>query len=647
MLPPTMNHPFKKPLQWACYFSVLLLLQITNGFSQNTEKQRSVIDSLEHLLTAQQDDSLMILTIGELARTYAPTNNDLAITYYLKGITLCDSLSISEPKAFYKKEKAGLQASLSVTYYVIGDYPKAVKMTLNAIDVFEAYGVKEKLGRCYLIMGVIYKHQKQYVAANEYHRKSYELHRETNDSNGMALALNNIGIAMFDQDSLKKARTYYQEALVIYEKTGDKRGTGVVLINLGSLSKKAKKLEDAVNYFKQSIDIREDISDEQGLIFSYARLGECLLELNEPKTALSFGVKSLEMAKKKEHIRGIRDANELLSKVYHLQGNYQEAYKHQLLYHAAKDSMSDAESIRRVAKSESEFKYRQEILADSIKTGEAQKVMQTELDLQEVLAEKQKQRARFLFIGLGFSFLTLVFVFIQNQKTRKQKAYIEKQKAVVEETLKEITKRDEEKELLLKEIHHRVKNNLQVISSLLELQAKKGDESTQVAFADGQSRVRAMALIHEKLYKNDQIASISFDEYARELAGQIASLHQTKLATIEIEGNGCQFDIDTAVPLGLILNELITNAFKYAFDNSGGKLMITVKAENEHSYSLIVKDNGSGMPKDFDFTKAKSLGLRLVRRLAKQLYGTATYSFESGTAFTITFKDSFQRKLVE
>lgn len=642
-----MNHPFQRPLQWASSFLILLLLQITNGFSQNIEEQHSIIDSLEHLLTVQQDDSVIVLTIGEIARTYAPVNNDSAISYFKKGIALCDSQLLNSPQSFYEIEKAGLQASLGVTYYITANYPKAIKMERSAIEKFQQHNVKEKLGRCYLIIGAIYKHQDQLVEAMEYHRKSLDLYRLTNDSNGMALALNNIGISLFDLDSNDKAITHYKKAMVIYQKTGDKRGVSVELINLGSASKRAKRLPEAVNYFKQSIEIREFINDQQGLIFSYARLGEVLLELKDLEAALSYGLKSLELARQKGYPRGIRDANELLSKAYHQRGNFQKAYEHQQLYHAAKDSMSDAESIRRVAKSESQFKYQQEMLADSIRTSEAQRVMQTEIDLQEALGEKQNQRLRFLFISLGLVVVIAALVFIQNNKTRKQKVVIEKQKAIVEETLKEITKRDEEKELLLKEIHHRVKNNLQVISSLLELQAKKGDESTQVAFADGQSRVRAMALIHEKLYKNDQIASISFDEYARELAGQIASLHQTKLATIEIEGNGCQFDIDTAVPLGLILNELITNAFKYAFDNSGGKLMITVKAENEHSYSLIVKDNGSGMPKDFDFTKAKSLGLRLVRRLAKQLYGTATYSFESGTAFTITFKDSFQRKLVE
>jgi len=185
-----------------------------------------------------------------------------------------------------------------------------------------------------------------------------------------------------------------------------------------------------------------------------------------------------------------------------------------------------------------------------------------------------------------------------------------------------------------------------VVSSLLELQSKKGDESAQTAFADGQSRVRAMALIHEKLYRNDNISNIDITEYTQQLVDQIASVYASKSAEINIDAKDLRFDIDTAVPLGLILNELITNAYKYAFSEAGGQLSISVVSKDDQGYELVVKDNGTGMPEAFDFGKAKSLGLRLVRRLSRQLYGSAEYSNQNGAEFRVFFKDTLQRKEV-
>ena len=175
------------------------------------------------------------------------------------------------------------------------------------------------------------------------------------------------------------------------------------------------------------------------------------------------------------------------------------------------------------------------------------------------------------------------------------------------------------------------------------------NEETASAFKEGQSRVKAMALIHQKLYQNDDFSSLDYADYAKQLILELSFVYPDakKVTTAVHSENKLAFDIDTAIPLGLILNELISNAFKYAFaDAEKGELNIIFKILEEGTYQMIVQDNGAGLPKDFNFEKAKSLGLRLVRRLTKQLYGKVLYQQENGAKFSINFKDTNQRKLI-
>lgn len=215
--------------------------------------------------------------------------------------------------------------------------------------------------------------------------------------------------------------------------------------------------------------------------------------------------------------------------------------------------------------------------------------------------------------------------------TRTQQ--IHEQKGTIERALLE-------RESLLKEIHHRVKNNLQIIASLLYLQSGKfEDEDFKRVLEEGQGRVRSMALIHQKLYENDDLKSIPFGEYLQELLQEIhASFGQSaEKIQLKIVSDQVNFDVETAIPLGLIVNELATNAFKYAFDDvDKGTFSISLK-NIDNQYVLTISDDGRGIPQEVDIRKTKSLGLRLVRMLSQQL--EAEYKFESGkgTTFELRF----------
>ena len=209
-------------------------------------------------------------------------------------------------------------------------------------------------------------------------------------------------------------------------------------------------------------------------------------------------------------------------------------------------------------------------------------------------------------------------------------------------TEKKIKESLEEKEMLLKEIHHRVKNNLMIISSLLNLQSSYiKDKASQDVFKESQNRAQSMALIHEKLYQSTDLKSIDFGEYISTLATKLFHTYNAdpRLIKLKINAENILLDINTAIPLGLIVNELITNSLKYAFpDGKPGKINVDFHPKDHH-YEFIVKDNGIGFPEDIDFKKTDSLGLLIVNSLTDQIDGEITLDKNNGTEFKIKFPE--------
>jgi len=207
---------------------------------------------------------------------------------------------------------------------------------------------------------------------------------------------------------------------------------------------------------------------------------------------------------------------------------------------------------------------------------------------------------------------------------------------------KKLQKSLNEKETLLKEIHHRVKNNLMIISSLLNLQSRYiKDEESKNIFKESQNRARSMALIHERLYQSTDLKRIDFGDYLRTLSNDLYHTYvmDTSLIKLNIEVENVMLDINTSIPLGLIVNELVTNSLKHAFpQGESGEINIKFHT-NDDKYLLEVKDNGVGFPEDIDYTNTESLGLRLVTSLTEQIDGKIKFNNISGTSFKIIFKE--------
>jgi two-component sensor histidine kinase len=201
-----------------------------------------------------------------------------------------------------------------------------------------------------------------------------------------------------------------------------------------------------------------------------------------------------------------------------------------------------------------------------------------------------------------------------------------------------------EKDVLLREIHHRVKNNLQVISSILKLQANYiHDPDALDVFNECQDRIRTMALIHEKLYRTEGMARINFKDYLESLTGLLLRSQAAKGTEVRhgFQLESVEVDIDTAIPLGLIANELISNCLKHAFiGRPRGSVIIRLQRSGAGEYELVVKDDGNGLSPDFSLEQTQSLGMRLVRILTGQIRGRVAFRSGPGTEFAITFPNS-------
>ena len=197
----------------------------------------------------------------------------------------------------------------------------------------------------------------------------------------------------------------------------------------------------------------------------------------------------------------------------------------------------------------------------------------------------------------------------------------------------------DEKEVLLKEIHHRVKNNMQVISSLLNLQmGELKDEQSRKLFEESQSRIRSMALVHEKLYESDDLASVNFTDYIDSLIRIIFRSYSSQAAHVNLtmDIDTLSLPLDQAIPCGLIVNELVCNALKYAFGSGRGRLHVSLKRVGDDCH-LVVSDDGPGLPDDLEVSTATSLGLRLVNTLADQIDATVEVDTGEGTRFQVSF----------
>ncbi len=439
--------------------------------------------------------------------------------------------------------------------------------------------------------------------------------------------------------SLEDYRTDLKKA----ENKHDQSAIGIALSNMASFYASKNDWVTSLDYYQRSLRVYESINNKKAILETVNNIGSIYIKQKNSAKAEEYFTRGLKMATLLGLSDKVKQASNALSKLYASQGNYKNAYEMHQVFKQVTDSLYKEETKRTAEQNRIRYEYTQKHLLDSLQQLQNKKIYQERIEGKQAEVESTKKIVYLISIGLILASL-LAFSFyrsyrntkIANQIIGSQKEEAEEKKWIIEKSL-------EEKEILLKEIHHRVKNNLQIISSLLNLQANKTEnEDLKKIMGEAKNRISAMALIHQKIYQSANLASIDFQDYTEQMVESINAMFNTdkKQIVYEINTNALIIDLDTAIPLGLIINELLTNSYKYAFENKQeGKIKITLERKNEEEIQLRVSDNGIGMLPDFNMNASKSLGLKLVKGLSDQLKGSFTYETNEGAHFFITFKN--------
>ncbi|NQU32203.1 MAG: tetratricopeptide repeat protein [Bacteroidetes bacterium] len=568
-------------------------------------------------------------------RYYENDNYNEAINYYRKGLKKIKNTD----DHFWK----GLtNENIGFILFEQSDYYHALKHYQDAIPEFLAIEAYENVGRIYDKIGITYRKTKDKVKEEEAYMLAINYLEKIDTTVSLGMTYNNLSEMYLDNGKTDEGLELLEKAKKVYISLDYQLGLcgyySVLAYYYAELDPPDN--ENVIKYCNLSIPIAEEYGDFRQYADATAYAGEAYLRIKQPTSALSILKKGYKAANEHNFKHEKLKLSHILSVTYKELNNPVQALKYLEIHTELNDSILNEEKMKEFTQLDMSFKFHQEQIKDSIHQLQLDQEVKYKHE-KELLAQKQ---AKLIFVfTTALIILIAVFIFIYARRNKKQAVILNEKNILINKSL-------EEKELLLKEIHHRVKNSLQLVSSLLELQSKDiHDEKALESIHEGQERVRAIALIHQKLYQNENLTNIDFNEYTTLLTNEIKGIYPvTRGVNIEIDIVDMHFDIDTAIPLGLILNELITNAFKYAFsDKKGNRLSITIKEKNEDTYILTIRDSGKGLQTDFDLSNTSSLGLRLVKRLAKQLHGSLNYKCQNGCVFQIVFKDTNQRRMSE
>ena len=290
------------------------------------------------------------------------------------------------------------------------------------------------------------------------------------------------------------------------------------------------------------------------------------------------------------------------------------------------------------------FDFEQKITEENIKNIESEGLIKYETDKKESTIALQNQeitqqkKTQNIFIGF-LSLLGILLVMLYRNFKNKQR--LNQQLQI---TNGQLDAKNQQNELLLKEIHHRVKNNLEVVSSLLALQSRQlDDDSAKSAMQESQNRVQSMGIIHQKLYQGKNLAAVEMKDYFVNLGeGVLDSFGKSEQVKITYAMEELELDVDTAVPIGLIVNELLTNALKYAFLNKENpEIQIQLQRLSDDSLKLVVSDNGIGKTNN-EVAKGTGFGSQLIQLLTAQLEGAMNYVADQGSHFSFHFKSTYE-----
>ena len=495
------------------------------------------------------------------------------------------------------------------------------------------------------------------LVAKEYYLKSLKLCRKYNRKNAESYALSALGNVyegyIRKRGNIKIALDYYLKSLKIREKYGDQEEIASSLNETSRIYFHLGQFQKASELRFKALKIAEKIHSIENLVYLNISIGDDYLKrIKDYKKALSFQLKAYEYClKQKDNIDKMFDITKSIAICYSKLNNYVSADKYYLMSIAYNDSIVSRVKLYDYNIAEIKHRLEKELAEHKLL------LKDTELLKQKAEIARQTSLRNSILIGTIFLLFFALYIFksyrinrkknieldFKNQKLQAASDLIEIQKELVEENNTKLKQLLLDKELLFKEVHHRVKNNLQIISSLLNLQSNTvSDLITLEALKQSQSRINTMAILHNKLYQTEDFTNVSIEEYLKQLVDSISTSFSISNCKVDFEINvnhKIELNIDIAIPFGLILNELITNSFKYAFVNrTEGIIKVLLKMDGNKQIQFIYQDNGVGLPEDFRERAKNSLGLELIEMLTQQLNGSFNVKNLEGARFEINFK---------
>ena len=452
---------------------------------------------------------------------------------------------------------------------------------------------------------------------------------DESDPERLARFYNGMGNSYTIQKDYKRSTEAYNRAKYYLTRLNDTRRLSQLQSNIAINYFFNNKPDSAFVFFYQARKYCVQNDNEYDLVTNDCNLAEAFLAIGKLDSANYYLNHALQTGLKSNY-QQIQYFS-LKEDFFKQSGKLDSAY----VYSLQKFSLQEKLSLEDSELLSDEFDFLYKMRETELKSARREKQLQEE--------KNRSQRILFIVIfGAGVLLLALTAFIVayktqsrNNSLLREQKRAITEQNTLIDASLKE-------KEILLKEIHHRVKNNLQIISSLLNLQSKSIDDPKALAaIEEGRERIFAIALIHQKLYQSNNFAAVGFQEYLTDLMNDLKNTYARtdQNLTFEIDAENILLNIDTAVPLGLVICELITNSFKHAFANTEFcKISISLKS-GEEGFTLVYSDNGSGFLKDKDFPQTGSLGAEIIVALVGQLEGSIRQlETKQGVCFLITLK---------
>lgn len=534
-------------------------------------------------------------------------NLDSAMFYYQRAQAIASEVTLPG----FQPE---LTARFGHLYTYMDDHERALESFFSSIDWLETHEMDSGLlAANHANIGGIYYRIYMAEEALDHLGKAEQLFLAIGKPHSLGgVYAYRAGVYSMEGD-FERALADLQRSTAIDRETGSHSNMAMGLTNIGLHYLTKPDFDSARHYFNLAQATVEQRYEDRSYVHLYKGLGQFCLDREDFSAGVDTYLEILNDSTVRMSEYDEMEFRQGLADAYRGAGQLDSAYAELVRFGILRDSVVGEEQMQALANLKTQYQTRE------------QQVKIVQLEAEQALVEQGIElRNTVIFAAAAGLILLAILAFILFSRYRL--------KATA----------NAEKELLLGEIHHRVKNNLQMISSLLNLQSHQlKDEQAKTAVQEGRNRVKAMGLIHLHLYQHDQFAHIHMPDYVQALCEQLERSYVAPGVQVDIatEVDALNMDVESAVPIGLVLNELVTNALKYSVPNNPEpRLQITLRKPAADHLVLLVSDNGPGLPDDFAIETASSFGLKLVRSLTRELKGELSMTSENGAQIQLIIK---------